>query len=129
MISRRAVVLGSGGGLLVLTTGLFAGSSVICAKQTVADLQLDRLDVVLPDIPAASRVGQLVRERIGPKMIEEAFLARPALTEALKFDCDETRRSALRTAFSASFHQGEVLTVDRWVLSIAECAVAGLRAV
>ena len=124
MIGRRALILAGAGSLLALSAGV---SSLLCAQRSLTALNLQRLDVVLPDIPAASRIGQLVRSRVDPAEIELAFWAKPRLVEAIALDCDDTRRIALRSAFRESFSQGEVVNVDGWILSVAECTVAALR--
>lgn len=126
MISRRTV-LTAGVGVVALGVAGIGGSLLLCRRESLAALPLERLDVALADIRAATRIGRAFRDREGQAGVEAAFLGQQGLLDAVALDCDETRRKALRATFRAAFRAGDVVTADRWVVSRAECVVAALR--
>jgi hypothetical protein len=127
-MTTRRTLLAAGGGLVALGLAGMGGSLVWCNRASLAALPLDRLDVALADMPWAARIGRAYREAEGIADIEAAFLGRPALARATLIDCDSTRRTALRTAFREGFRSGDVVTLDRVLVSRAEGVVAALRA-
>lgn len=127
MIGRRALLL-SGGALTLGLTGAVSASLWACASRAdgIASLPYERLNVVFADILGVNSVGRAIRERVTFEEVEASFFSQPLLVSAMLVQCDESRRKAFRGAFREGFRSGDVLTVDRWVLSRAECTIAAL---
>lgn len=126
MIARRGLLV-TAGSLAVLGAGGIGGSLVWCNQRTLSALPLERLDIVLSDIPEAGRIGRVFLEQHGPQQVAAAFLEQADMQSALSLTCDATRRTALRAAFRADFARGDSLTLEGWVVSRSECLVAALR--
>ncbi|MEM6890611.1 MAG: hypothetical protein AAF636_21135 [Pseudomonadota bacterium] len=128
MIARRGLLM-TAGSLAALGAVGIGGSLVWCNQRSVAALPLDRLDIVLSDIPDAGRIGRAFLAEHGAEQVAAAFLDQADMQSALSLTCDATRRSALRAAFRADFARGDCLTFEGWILSRSECLVAALRTV
>jgi hypothetical protein len=126
-LTRRVLI--AGGGAVVLAGAAAAGGGLaLCgAGSRLAGLPLERLDVALLDIRAPDRICQALREASPPAALEEAFLRRADLLEVLRFDCEATRRGALRMAVREDFRRGDILVADRLIVARSEALIAALR--
>lgn len=123
-ITRRLMV--GGGAALALGAAAAGGSRVACTRAgRVAALR--RLDVLLPHLVDARRIGSAYRAEHGIGACLAEAEARPALVEALTLSCDASRLDRLEAAIRADFAAGDIVICDRLVLSRTECIVAGLR--
>lgn len=120
----RRVVLGAGATVLFLG----AGSRIAChRKGSQISGAYHRLDVLLADMTDPRRVGISIRAEIGIERLYAYAASNAFIAEAVDLDCAESRLSILRNGIREDFRKEGVVLCDRFVLSITECLVAGLR--
>lgn len=120
----KRIFLGSGAAILLLG----AGSRIACQRKTVqVSRNYQRLDVFLPELPDPERIGRSFRERIGLDRLHAHAADNACISRAIALDCETSRLSILREGIRDEFRRGEIVLCDRFVLSVTECLVAGLR--
>ena len=126
-ISRRRIL--GGLGLTALGAGgiSFLGCRFTAEERALLD-SLERLDVALPDLIDAPRVGHAARAEFGWQVLSLAALSAPTTREALAMPCAVRRGAHLRAAVRSEFGRRETALCDRVVLSRTEIIIAGLRA-
>lgn len=120
----RRVVLGAGATVLFLG----AGSRVACHRKSIQISQsYHRLDVLLADMAEPRRIGFTIRSEIGIERLYDYAANNTFIAEAVDLVCAESRLSVLRNGIREDFRKEEIVLCDRFVLSMTECLVAGLR--
>lgn len=122
-MKRRTIVFS----LAASVGGLLALSFSVCGRSAnQARLPIDRLDVLLANIPDARRLGASYRLTHRRDHIKRQVALRPELAAALAVDCPVTRLGHLKAIVREDFAAQRIRVENNWVVSDTECLVAGL---
>jgi len=124
-VTRRNILGGVGSAAVAMGLTSYIGC-MFENDELVA--KMEPLDIILPDLVDASRIGEAARLHFGMDDLYQAALSNSQIMSALSISCERTRRSHLLKASQAEFGTRQVIVCDKFVLSRIEVIAAGLRA-